>query len=233
MRIALSGIFLLFTLYAGAQDLAVGAGYGVSTTRMDDMKFIQEYILETYPLGGKVISSFPTYTMGSFNVVKQLYPLVRIGAGYATAATGARSNYSDYSGSINTDISANSHRLGAWLSYAFLSGEHYDLSLFGRLDLHYSRVDIKNTIYALGYSDGTLYEYKAFSPAGTAGLEGYIHIASFSIGANAGYLVDIPGKLSSKSNDADFEDPRDRTNVLTTDWTGWRAQLKVLIWLKD
>jgi hypothetical protein len=228
---------LIFVLLAGGtaggQDIAVGAGFGVSTTRMDDMKFLQEHILSTYPLEGKVIASFPPYTMGSINFMKQLYPTIRLGAGYAFAVTGGRSNYSDYSGSINTDMQANSYRFGGWVSYAFLSGERYDLSLYGRADINYSRIDISSTVYALGLSDGVINGYKAFSPAGSAGLEFYFHFNNFSIGMDAGYLVEKPGKLSNTSSGSELTDPRDWTNVLTTDWTGWRAQLKLFVWLGD
>jgi hypothetical protein len=215
---------------ATAQNLGLGAGLGLSTSRMNDLKYIQEYILGTYPVEGKIISSFPAYTTGSVRIVRQVHPMVRIGAGYAFTATGGRSNYSDYTGSINTDILANSHRLGAFVSYAVFSGDRYDLSIFGQLDANFTRIDITTSLYVLGISDGRTSKYNSFSPNGTAGLEFLFHFKDFSLGADGGYLVDLPGDLTDRENGDEMNDPRDPQRILTSEWTGWRLQVKVLIW---
>jgi hypothetical protein len=181
---------------------------------------------------GKIISSFPIYSTGSVRILKQLWPMVRIGAGYSFTATGGRSNYTDYSGSINTDILANSHRVGAFVSYAVFSGDRYDLSIFGQLDANFTRIDISTSIYVLGISDGRTGKYNSFSPNGTAGLEFLFHFKDFSLGADGGYLVDLPGDLRDRENGDEMSDPLDPQRVLTCNWTGWRMQVKALIWFK-
>ena len=224
MRKLVSGMMALWLFSAaGAQDFGLVAGFGMATSTMDDMKYYQEYILGTYPVEGKVVTSFPAYATLSISAVKQLLPVVQIGAGYAYTTTGGRTNYTDYSGSISTDILASSHRLGAWVSYSVLNGERYSLSVFGRVDANITRINVSTSRYALGYSDGWSYELGSVSPAGTAGLEFFLHFNDFSIGVDGGYMVDIPGNLSNS-------DPADPQRILTSDWSGWRVQLKGMIW---
>ncbi|MCK4748886.1 MAG: hypothetical protein KAT15_17655, partial [Bacteroidales bacterium] len=184
-----------------------------------------------YPVEGKVITSFPAYAMGSLGIVKQVFPMVRIGAGYAYAATGGRRNYTDYSGSISTDIEASSHGLGAWVSYAVVSGKRYDLSIYGRGDANITRMKIAHSIYASGYSDSFRSSLGSVSPAGTAGLELFLHFNEFSIGMDGGYTLERPGKLSHRDGGEELTDPVDPQRVLTSDWTGWRLQIKAMIWL--
>jgi hypothetical protein len=230
-----SAIFLVVAL-AGttvtySQKVGIEAGFGLATTRMDDLKYLQEYILGRYPIQGKVISSFPAYATESVGIVHQLFPTVRIGAGYAFTATGGRTNYTDYSGSINTDILASSHRIGIFASYAAFSGERYDLSVYGQVDGNFSRIDITTSIYVLGFSDQAIDKFNAFSPNFSAGVELFLHLNDFSAGLYGGYLADMPGELGDREDGDPLYDPADRQRVLTTDWTGWRTGIKALIWL--
>ncbi|MEN8156240.1 MAG: hypothetical protein ABFS10_04765 [Bacteroidota bacterium] len=216
--------------------LGMEAGFGVAANRMDDLKQIQEMILEMhmeeYQVDGRVISSFPAYTMASFGIKKQLNRSVRIGALYAFSTTGGRSNYTDFTGSLSTDIQATSHRIGAYGSYAVTGSDRWDLSVYGRLDINYTRVDINTFLYVLGYSNGMVDQYSSVSPNGTAGVELFYHFNGFSVGLDGGYLVDMQGNLSNKDTGNDLTNPNDPQRVMTTDWTGWRAMAKVLIWLQ-
>ena len=53
----------------------------------------------------------------------------------------------------------------------------------------------------------------------------------FSLGLDAGYLVDLQGNLREKDEDAYLTDPYDQNRILTTDWTGWHAGISARIWL--
>ena len=59
-------IMLLFTAHvARAQDWGFTFGAGLASARMNDLKYLQEDILGTYPVEGKITSSFPPYTSAS------------------------------------------------------------------------------------------------------------------------------------------------------------------------
>ena len=53
-----------------AQKAGFSVSVGVASQRMDDLKYIQEYILSTYPVEGRITSSFPPYSRVSFNLVQ-------------------------------------------------------------------------------------------------------------------------------------------------------------------
>jgi hypothetical protein len=221
-------ISLLPLMASGAQDLYMETGFGLASTRMDDLKYLQEYMAGMYVVEGKVLSSFPPYVTFSLGFRKELMPSVRIGASYAYTATGGKSDYTDYTGSITTMMQADSHRLGGNVSYAVFLGEHYDLSVFGELDLNYSRLDVYTTLYVLGYGDRVQDGYSSLSPAGSAGIEFFWHFGDLSAGVEAGYQVDRPGKLKDRSSQSEFKDPADSRRVLTIDWTGWQVQVKAM-----
>jgi len=222
---------MFFATKINGQDNAIVVGAGIQTSKMDDMKYFQELILETYPIEGRISSSFPAYVMGSIGYLHQWYPSVRIGAGYVYSSTGAKSNYTDYSGYITTIMDAESHRAGAHGSYSLFSGNWYELSLYGRLDIRYTRMEVNSTLYALGASAITASTYSSLSMGGAAGVEFLVHLKDISFGVEGGYEYDAPGKLSNTESKEDLIDPNDLDRVLTSDWSGWYAQLKFLFWL--
>jgi hypothetical protein len=213
------------------QKNAIWAGAGIQTSKMDDMKYLQGLILGSYPVEGKVISAFPAYTMGSFGFVHQLYPSIRIGAGYSFAATGAKSNYTDYTGYITTLFDAKSHRGGIFGTYSVIGGDWFELSLLGRLEIKYTMLDISTSLYALGASGNNNNSYGSWSPGVEAGVEFLIHLKKYSFGLEGGYEADVPGKLSRRENKEQLFDPNDLERVLTSDWSGWYTQVKFLLWL--
>ena len=216
---------------ASGQKNAIWLGGGIQASRMDDMKYLQGLVLETYPTEGKIISSFPPYTMGSFGWANRLYPTVRVGLGYGFSSTGAKSNYTDYSGYITSQINAVSHGAGAFASYSVMGGDWFEVSVIGRLNMKYTRVDVSTTIYALGASGYNDNSYSSWSPGGAGGLEFLIHLKKYSFGLEGGYEIDAPGKLSSRENKNELKDPNDPDRVLATDWSGWYAQARFMLWL--
>ncbi len=228
------GIALLVSVFAGlsAQRTGVSVMLGGATVKMDDMKYLMDIILESYPVEGAIITSFPPYFSGSVNVFHQFYPHLRAGAGYTYTSTGARANYTDYSGSISTDMFIVSHRLGLSLNYSLIGTDRLDLSLYGRVDANYSSMDITSTVYVLDRTSIGKYPYSSISPNGSAGLEFLYKFKDSAIGIEGGYLVDLPGKLKDRETGNELLDSNDRQRVLTTDWSGWRIGIKGIIWIK-
>jgi len=231
-KIMCMGLFLASSLQAQAQKSGISASVGIASQRMDDLKYIQQYILGTYPLEGNITSSFPPFTRVSVSLLRQLYDYLQFGGGYTFSTTGGKSSYADYTGSISTEIGPTSHRLGGYVSYAILEREYLGLSLYGRADLNLSMVYIESTISILGNINRIYNHYRSLSPSGTAGIELMYKFRDFSLGVDAGYLVDLQGKLRDTDGDNDLTDPMDRNRVLTTDWTGWHVGIRGQVWLK-
>jgi hypothetical protein len=224
-------LFLTLVSWALPQDKAIYASYGIATFHMDDMKYYQELLMETFPVEGKIISSFPAYSYSTVGFFKQVSPVLRLGAGYGYASTGSRANYTDYSGTLSSEIAATSHRIGLTVAYRLAGGDPLELLLSGRVDANFSRVEALTSIYVLGFSDGFFSNYRAVNPSATGGLELLYHTGTLSFGVEAGYRYDVPGKLGEADSRSKLQDPNDRQRILTTDWSGIRAGIKALIWL--
>ena len=217
---------------ASAQKSGLSVSLGGASFKMEDMKYLMDNILDSYPAEGAIISSFPPYYSGSVNFIRQFYPHLRASAGYSFTSTGARANYTDYSGDIATDMSALSHRLGASVNYSLITSDRLDLSLYGRLDANYTTLDVTTRIYVLGLSNTINHKYSSISPTGSSGLELLYKFKESAVGIEGGYLVDFPGKLKNRETGNDLLDPNDSQRVLTSDWTGWRVGIKGVFWLK-
>lgn len=215
-----------------AQDWGLFAGAGAGSFLMNDMKYLLESIIETYPVEAKVISSFPPYTTASAGVIKRIYPQLKAGVAYGFANSGSKADYTDYSGSVKTTITAVSHKLGIFGTYTVLGGERLELSLQGRFDVSMTRMDVSSYLVASGYSSGIDNKYRAISPQFSALGELMYNFDRLSLGMEGGYLVDIPGKLKGSGGEQDLTDPVDNRTLLTSDWTGWRAGIKAIIWIE-
>lgn len=195
------------------------------------MIYLQDYVLESYPVEGKKIASFPAYALGTLGFLHQWYPKARIAAEYSFASTGAKTDYSDYSGYITSLMNASSHRGGIFASYSLLEADWFELSVFGRLHLKYTRIETSTSIYALGATGFNKSIYSSVSAGGSAGAEILFHLKKNSFGLEGGYEMDAPGKLSNTETKEDLTDPLDPDRILTSDWSGWYAQLKFIFWL--
>jgi len=228
-------IAVTMLLISAQHTLGQGGGFilgaGVASFRMSDMKYLQEDILSTYPVEGKSTSSFPPFTNASLTVFKQLYDHIRLGGTYSYSTTGGKSSYADYSGSIYTEMNAISHRLGAYLSYTVLGGDRLELNLNGHLDANYTNLTIQSYYTIYNFTDGLSNKYRSISPAISVGGELMYKLKKASLGLEAGYLVDLKGDLKDTDEGNPLLDPNDTSRVLSSDWTGWYAQLKLLIGL--
>ena len=211
------------------QDAGIKLYLGAGSVRMEEMKYLQEFILSTYPVEGKITSSFPPFSAFSVLVFKQLFEQIRIGGGYSFSTTGGKSSYSDYSGSLITEMAATSHRLGAYLSYSVWGGELLDLSLYGKAEACMSDLFIQSNYTIASYTNILQNKYRAISPAGTVGAELSFRIKSYALGLSAAYLVDLTGELKEKEEGNPLLDPNDFERTLHSDWTGWQLQFSVQI----
>jgi hypothetical protein len=212
-----------------AQSSGLTVSLGGASVKMDDMKYLQEHILSTYPVEGKITSSFPPFTSVSISVFKQLYDHIRIGGAYSYSTTGGKSSYADYSGNIFTEINATSHRLGAYISYLVSGGNRLSLFLNGSLDANYTSLSIQSSYNIYNYQSGINNYYRSISPAITVGTELMYHFNKFSLGIEAGYLVDLAGDLKNRDSGENLLDPNDLERTLSSDWTGWYVQIKGMI----
>ena len=214
------------------QKAGLKFSFGVASYRMDDMKELQKYILSTYPVEGKITSSFPPFSTFSLTVVRELYEQIRIGGGYGFSTTGGKSSYADYTGNIFTTMDATSHRFEGYISYVITAGDRLELLLCGRAGANLTYMNIESYYNVLYYSNGIFNRYRSLSPNGSVSTELNVNFSGFSIGLEAGYQVDLTGNLKDADSGDALLDPYDREKTLTSDWTGWRVLLSASIWFR-
>jgi hypothetical protein len=88
---------------------------------------------------------------------------------------------------------------------------------------------IRSAYNILYFSNTILNKYRTISPAGTVGAELIFKFGGFSLGLDAGYLVDLTGELKHTKDNGYLLDPNDQDRALTTDWTGWQLHLAIHI----
>ena len=133
------------------QKAGLKFSFGVASYRMDDMKELQKYILSTYPVEGKITSSFPPFSTFSLTVVRELYEQIRIGGGYGFSTTGGKSSYADYTGNIFTTMDATSHRFEGYISYVITAGDRLELLLCGRAGANLTYMNIESYYNVLSH----------------------------------------------------------------------------------
>jgi hypothetical protein len=228
------GLGLLMSLFLPglmAQKVGFSVSAGLTSQRMDDLKYLQEYILSTYPVEGKITSSFPPFTTASINLMKEAYDYLHFGGGYTFSTSGGKSSYSDRTGSIITEMDVTSHRLGAFITYSIWERDRIDIALYGRVGLNLTTLEISSGVNILGLINRVYNQYRSLGPSVSGGLELMYKFENLALGIHGGYLVDIPGNLRTTDGDDELTDPNDRERVLTADWTGWQVGIKTRFWL--
>ena len=114
-----------------------------------------------------------------------------------------------------------------------MGGDRLELDLNGHLDVNYTSLTIDSYYNIYNFSNGLSNQYRSFSPVGSIGAEVLCNLGKISLGVEGGYLVDMKGKLKDTSDGNPLVDPNDTERELRSDWTGWYAQLKIMIWINQ
>lgn len=215
------------------QNTGISITGGMATFAMEDFKYLQEKMLDNYPVEANVVSAFPPYSLISVNLVRTPYPFLRWGGGYSFSTTGAKSDYTDYSGSLTTMYYTMSYRLGLFASGSIIKGELLDVSAFGRADANMTRLKISTTLRTYTYSENLTDVYRGFSPNLSGGLEVLFHVRNLDLGLEGGYLLDLQGSLTNTDSQRELHDPDDPTRLINSDWSGWRVGIKMIRWLRN
>jgi hypothetical protein len=236
IRIIVITVTLSVSMNVHAQNFGLAVRGGVGTYKMSDLKYYQEYLLAGFPVEGKMISLFPPYLSGGVGFFRTMTNDLRIGIDYNFSSTGAKAYYSDYSGERSTTIIVKANHIGASVYYRLLGGSKFELLATGSLSAIISNLELSETLgansrYFGSFLDGYTSSYKSVSPSVSAGLEALFHADKYSFGVDAGYCHDFTNDLIYADDSKYYlTDPNDPERILTADWSGFRAHIKILFW---
>lgn len=200
-----------------ARYMAGRASYG-----MGDLKALYQATHATLPFSPKITESFPAYYYYQIQLLYCPVQDVRLGLTYGSTSTGARSTYSDYSGSYFFDQQVASaewgvlaqYQLGRWRSFSLQPGLSVtavftDFELEERLEVY----DYRDTFSLSSSSLG-------------AGFKPFVNFSwryrFVELMADAGYLLYTGNGLQEKNGNPLLNN---RGEEIKPDWSGYRLGL--------
>lgn len=112
-------LFLCYPIKAYTQGWSLEYAIGFGTYQLDDIKSLQQSMLNNYGL--KETDCFPNYITHSVSV-GFITGNHHFGGNFSYRTTGGRLNRADYSGSYTVDMIVNGYRLGGFYRYYFNTG---------------------------------------------------------------------------------------------------------------
>lgn len=234
MRLVASIVFLFMMCIHAHGQFTVSVNMGQGSYKMSALKDYTDYLRTTTGVNAKIISDFPSYLFYELNAQWVNDKNLLAGFNYNFGSTGARVNYSDYSGSINSDL------LLSFNSYSFSLGVHRKMgsmwsvqadlrpSLVSTRLIYNMDIDVNNNSY---YSSSVTLRSMNFALQPTITVNGKWG----RLGANAfaGYNLTVAaGKFSTIGGDNLLLNYPDH-NELQADWSGLRVGGGLTVTLKD
>jgi hypothetical protein len=224
-------LLFLIAQHGFAQQIQFTTGIG--TYALKSMKSHGENLQQSFPVDARFVDKFPSYPFYTLSILQRIGNCYVGGSG-SYGSTGARINYTDYSGSISADQNVRYFEFGAPFavllnrkaSLGFLKFTAKPTVVFGRYVLLLTTrlgdtiesEKAKFTSVNLGIESGLSYSRKVFK--------------SFELELQGGYNFNFyKGELLYSTNDSYSLEDKDGKKV-TLDWSGFRVGLGIAYQLK-
>lgn len=218
-------LLLLFTAGLSKAQVYVYAEGGYGTYWMKDMKDFQHDIIIETQLALKKVSTFPGYYNYGGGLGYRINPLTVVGLTLRYMSTGARADYSDYSGSARVDHLLSCYSVGPFINRTINKSKVWPVILFFNLTRVLTKVDVQSSINLIGVGSNS----DSFSMTGNSlGGMGSVmvqrnfphHIFLFG---RIGYEAFVNSKLKAPGG----------TTALVAQWGGARIGLGVGLSFSD
>ena len=227
-------LVVIMSLIAGinlfANDYVVSYSQGYAQTSHEDLKdlnnFFIDYSKRTHDIDLKIVDNYPNHYYLQFELKFKTKDNFYTGFGFKSFSSGARLNYSDFSGELRTDLLSNSKFIYLLGQYDFRPIKFLSISPFMNYDLIFSQLEIKDYIRIYDESQQTTTDFSAFSHGFTFGTDLLVVIEPVQFGIKTSYTVDLNNFIFR----GDYEN-EDRGMILSGDkiiqakWGGYRVGL--------
>jgi hypothetical protein len=215
-----------------SQTLVAGVSAGVGAYSMHDLKILNEAVMPSFDC--KLVSDFPPYFNEQLSVYLDLEEF-SFGVFYGYQSTGSRISARDYSGEYRFDQQVGSHYTGLYLAMNLLAGKKWQLSVYDKPGISFTRLDISEYFYLV---DTVLadekYRFRATSFFMEPGIAFTYHVwPCLGIGLNAGYYLQLGGENFHLDGEKESEIVIPRTSHrIKPDWKGFRLGISVWYTIK-
>jgi hypothetical protein len=223
---------LLSVQIAFAQRLFFATGIG--TYEMGDLKATQDFVGASTPIPLTNISSFPAYWNYEGGIAFDLYDYLSGGVAIGYGSTGARSAYSDYSGSMRFDQLARYASIALLPSYGqYYLNDQVRINYELRFGMTFNRMafSFEQTIAADSESESI--DLRSNNTYLQPGISAGWRWKSFSLDAYFGYHIAVfQGKVHDKDDpDLVLVNPNTGKNA-GVNWSGARAGFGVSFYMR-
>lgn len=222
-------LILLFAGEANSQQISLGLQSGIGTYSMDELKKINNSVLDGMPFDAEMVADFPPYLYFRPFVMTRRKGL-NLGLNFTYQSTGSRVSSKDYSGEYRFDMVTNSFGPGAFCEIDLNPYSELRLTGYTSLGLMFSELTVTENLTVL---DNPLidesYRFKAKYVYAEPGLKLSYPVGFMVIGINAGYMITLKGLQYSLAENSDYYLQSSASgDPVKPEWNGFRLGLSVV-----
>lgn len=219
--------FLLLLFYGPARGQKAGefsARYmaGWASYGMDDLKNLYEVSHAGLPFRPRITADFPAYYYYGLQLLYCPVQDFKLGLSYGGTSTGARSAYSDYSGTYYFDQRISAAEWGVLAQYQLLRVRSFSLNPGLSVTAIFSDHEIEERLEIYDFKDSFLLS----SSATGAGFKPFVNLSwryrFVELMAEAGYLIYTGSGLEDEEGEKVLNS---RGDEMEPGWSGYRLNL--------
>lgn len=192
---------------------------GKASYRMADLKGL--YVMHQLPFRPRVTADFPDYYYYELQAFYSPLPAWKLGLSYGTSSTGARTAYSDYSGSYRFDQRIRCREYGLVSMYRLAAGKGFSFNPGLMLSAIFSDYALEERLQVYDFRE----DFDLSLNARGMGIRPFLNFSwqyrFVELTADAGYLFN-PGQSLRKDGKTDQQFYNSRGEALKPDWSGYR-----------
>lgn len=210
------------------QQVTVGYEQGLGLYAMDDLKELNERLLEQLAFDGQVSEDFPAYWHFKPYVKVTLDSVWEIGVNYRYQSTGSRVSYSDYSGSYQFDQLLKAHSFALTFGYKLLSKDKFCVAVGTDMGVSLTALDFEENLVL----DNEEYQDESYSFTGASlfiepnAVLSVPIIHQLALSLHLGYYLQLySDKMSFVDNDEAYLQQINTDKPINPNWSGLRCGL--------
>lgn len=217
-------IILLLIIYPTinfAQKTKFEVSYGIGAYSMNDLKSLNNLLLEKLPVKGKITDDFPPQPFESIKLTTQFHNRFVVGITGSHNTTGSRVNYKDYSGQYKCDQLLTSYAPGIVIGMK-LYDAIVDVYVNANATYSFTKLKIEETLM----TETTKDSYTANSLSVHPEIKIAYSLKRFELSVNTGYLYDFGANFLAFDGRGLINNSNSGQKI-SSNWSGYRLALNL------
>ena len=135
-----------------SQELNINLESGLGSYKMNDLKELNDMVLESLPFDSKITENFPAYFYYKPSLILSFNKFINFGIVWSFQSTGSRVSRTDYSGEYLYDMKIRASSPGLLIEF-YYPIDKFRISFSNEFGINYSKLNLKE--YLRVYSETT------------------------------------------------------------------------------